>query len=247
MTLTAANLVLTVLMLALASFFYTMAGFAGGSTFTAILLLIGLTAGQAALGGLVFNVFSALSSLTRWRTHFSRELAWFLVGSVPAAFFAGLLVLPDALLRVIMGIVIAVGGISVILATYPLRIVSVKWPAKIAIGAVIGVVAGLTGIGGGVYLAPILILAGMAKPKTTAATTTIFILLNSISGIIARTPRLGVLLFSSPLLLATIPVVLVAAQFGSYLGSRRLTQTNVRRTIGAVLITVGVYIAATSI
>ncbi len=244
---TTANLVLTVLMLALASFFYTMAGFAGGSTFTAILLLIGLTAGQGALGGLVFNVFSSLSSLTRWRTHFSKDLAWFLVGSVPAAFFAGLLVLPDALLRVMMGIVIAVGGISVILATYPLRIISVKWPAKIAIGAMIGVVAGLTGIGGGVYLAPILILGGMAKPKTTAATTTIFILLNSVSGIIARTPRLGVLLFSSPLLLATIPVVLVAAQFGSYLGSRRLTQTNVRRTIGAVLITVGVYIAATSI
>lgn len=246
MTLTTANLALTVLMLALASFFYTMAGFAGGSTFTAILLLIGLTAGQGALGGLVFNVFSALSSLTRWRIHFSREFAWFLIGSVPAAFFAGLLVLPDALLRVMMGIVIAVGGISVILATYPLRIVSVKWPAKITIGAVIGVVAGLTGIGGGVYLAPILILAGMAKPKTAAATTTIFILLNSVSGIIARTSRLGVLLFASPLLLATIPVVLVAAQFGSYLGSRRLTQTNVRRTIGAVLITVGVYIAATS-
>lgn len=238
---------LTVLMLALASFFYTMAGFAGGSTFTAILLLIGLTAGQAALGGLIFNVFSALSSLTRWRTHFSKEFVWFLVGSVPAAFFAGLLVLPDALLRVIMGSVIAIGGISVILATYPLRIISVKSPAKIAIGAVIGVVAGLTGIGGGVYLAPILILAGMAKPKTTAATTTIFILLNSVSGIVARTSRLGVLLFSSPLLLVTIPVVLVAAQFGSYLGSRRLTQTNVRRTIGAVLITVGAYIVATSI
>jgi uncharacterized membrane protein YfcA len=241
------QLLLIVLVLGLAGFFYTMAGFAGGSTFTAILLLVGLSAGQSALGGLVFNVFSAISSLIRWRVHISKDFLWFIVGSVPAAFFAGLLVLPDALLRALMGVVITVGGFSVILATYPLRIISVNWVAKVVVGAVIGVVAGLTGIGGGVYLAPVLILAGMAKPKTTAATTTVFILLNSLSGIAARTPRLGVLLLSSPLLLATIPALLIAAQFGSYLGSRRLSQTNVRRTIGVVLITVGIYIAATSL
>ena len=241
------DVILTVLLLALAGFFYTMAGFAGGSTFTAILLLIGFAAGQSALGGLIFNVFSTVSSITQWRSHISREFLWFIGGSVPAAFFAGLLVLPDALLRLMMGMVIAIGGFSVIVATYPLRVVKVGWPAKVAIGAVIGVVAGLTGIGGGVYLAPILILAGMAKPKTTAATTTIFILLNSLSGIIARTARLGTLLFSNPLLLAAIPAILIAAQFGSYLGSRKFTQTNVRRTIGVVLITAGTYIVATSL
>jgi len=241
------HLLLIVLVLGLAGFFYTMAGFAGGSTFTAILLLVGLSAGQSALGGLVFNVFSAISSLLRWRVHISKDFLWFIVGSVPTAFFAGLLVLPDALLRALMGVVITVGGFSVILATYPLRIMHVNWAAKVVVGAVIGVVAGLTGIGGGVYLAPVLILAGMAKPKTTAATTTVFILLNSLSGIAARTPRLGVLLLSNPLLLATIPALLIAAQFGSYLGSRRLSQTNVRRTIGVVLLTVGIYIAATSL
>lgn len=238
--------VTTLVFLGLASFFYTMAGFAGGSTFTAILLLVGLTAGQAALGGLTFNVFSAISSLTRWRVHFSREFLWFLAGSVPAAYFGGLLVLPDVFLRCLMGLVIALGGFSVILATYPLRTVSIKWPTKILVGLVIGLVAGLTGIGGGVYLAPVLILSGMAQPKMAAATTTIFILLNSLSGTFARIPRLGVLLFSNPILLPAIPVVLIAAQFGSYLGSRRLTQTNVRRTMGAVLIMVGLYILASS-
>ncbi len=244
---TGPDLILIVLLLAVAGFFYTMAGFAGGSTFTAILLLVGLTAGQSALGGLIFNVFSTISSITRWKAHISREFLWFIVGSVPAAFVAGLLVLPDVLLRLIMGIVITVGGLSVVAATYPLRVVKVGWPMKIVIGGVIGIVAGLTGIGGGVYLAPVLILAGMAKPKTSAATTTIFIMLNSLSGIVARTGRLGTLLFSNPLLLASIPPILIAAQLGSYLGSRRFSQTNVRRTIGLVLITVGSYIAATSI
>ena len=240
------DLILTLLLLALTAFFYTMAGFAGGSLFTALLLLTGSTAAPAVLGGLFFNVFSAISSLTRWKVHFEKEFLWFLVGSIPAAFFAGLLVLPDALLRIIMGLVIAIGGATVILATYPLRVLKISRPLKVLLGAFIGLVAGLTGIGGGVYLAPVLILAGIAQPKTTAATTTIFILLNSLSGIAARIPRLGTLTVS-PLLLLAIPVVLIAAQFGGYLGSRRLTQTNVRRVIGAVLIIVGGYIILTSI
>jgi len=240
------DLALFALALALTAFFYTMAGFAGGSLFTALLLLTGLAAGQAALAGLIFNVFSATSSLLRWKVHFEKEFMWFLAGSVPAAFLTGLLVLPDALLRIIMGLVIAVGGFSVMLATYPLRVVKVNPMMKVTVGALIGAVAGLTGIGGGVYLAPILILAGMAKPKTTAATTTIFILLNSLSGIAARSPRLGILI-SNPLVAVAIPVVLIAAQFGSYIGSRRLTQTNVRRVIGVVLISVGLYIAASSV
>lgn len=240
------DLLLIVLALALTSFFYTMAGFAGGSLFTALLLLTGLGAGNAALGGLIFNIFSATSSLTRWRIHIDKEFLWLIIGSVPAAFLAGFIVLPDALLKIIMGSAIAIGGLSVMVATYPLKVVKVNVPLKVIVGAIIGAVAGLTGIGGGVYLAPVLILAGMAKPKATAATTTVFILLNSLSGVAARIPRFGALV-SNPLLLLAIPVVLVAAQFGSYIGSRRLTQTNVRRVIGAVLVTVGLYIVATSL
>jgi uncharacterized membrane protein YfcA len=239
------DLVLVELSLAITAFFYTMGGFAGGSLFTALLLLVGLGASEAALGGLIFNVFSATSSLTRWRTHITKEFLWFLVGSVPAAFLGGLIVIPDFILRFIMGIVIAIGGFAVMIATYPLRIVRVNAASKFLIGALVGLAAGLTGIGGGIYLAPVLILAGMAKPKAAAATTTIFILLNSISGILARIPRMGPLL-SNPLLLISLPVVIVAAQFGSYVGSRRLTETNVRRVIGVGLIAVGLYITSLS-
>ncbi len=243
---TESQLPLIALLLGITGFFYTMGGFAGGSMFIAVLLLSGMSASQAALSGLIFNVFSTVSSLARWRVHVSSELLWFLVGSVPAAFVAGLFVLPDALLRIIMGTVIAVGGISVMFATYPLRTVKVGTISKIFVGVVVGAVAGLTGIGGGVYLAPVLILAGIAQPKTTAATTTIFILLNSLSGIAARVPRLGTAL-PNPLLILAIPAIVVAAQFGSYVGSHRLSQTNVRRVIGALLVTVGAYITATSL
>jgi hypothetical protein len=88
-----------IVLLGVACFFYTLAGFAGGSTFTAILLLIGLSAAQSSLGGLLFNVVSASSSILRWRVHFARDFSWFIVGSVPTAFLAGLFVLPDILLK----------------------------------------------------------------------------------------------------------------------------------------------------
>ena len=233
-------------LLGLAALFYTMGGFAGGSMFIAILLLAGQPPSQTAAAGLIFNIFSTMSSLARWRTHVSRDLLWFIVGSVPAAFFSGSLILPDQILKIIMGISIAIGGLSVIIATSPLRTVKLSIPLKIFTGTIVGIVAGLTGIGGGVYLAPLLILAGVAAPKNTAATTTIFIMLNSAAGIAARVPRLA-FIPPNPLLLITIPVVIIAAQMGSYLGSKRLAQVGVRRVTGAILITVGGYFSFSSI
>lgn len=237
---------IVVALLGLAGFFYTMGGFAGGSLFIAILLLSGQPASQTTTAGLIFNIFSAISSLVRWRTHMSRDLLWFIVGSVPAAFLSGSLVLPDPIIKIVIGVSISIGGLSVMIATSPLRTVKVDTPLKIFIGIMIGIVAGLTGIGGGVYLAPLLILAGIAEPKTTASTTTVFIMLNSLAGIAARAPRLALIL-PNPLLLVTIPVVIIAAQLGSYLGSKRLRQSGVRRVIGAILITVGVYLSVSAI
>ncbi len=227
-------------LLGLTGLFYTMGGFAGGSMFIAILLLSGQPPSQTAAAGLIFNIFSTISSLARWRTHVSRDLLWFGVGSVPAAFFSGSLILPDQIMKIIMGISIAIGGLSIIIATSPLRIVKLGVPLKIVVGIIIGIIAGLTGIGGGVYLAPLLILGGIAQPKNTAATTTVFIMLNSVAGVAARAPRLPVLL-PNPSLLITIPVVILAAQLGSYLGSKRLKEIGVKRVIGAILITVGAY------
>jgi uncharacterized membrane protein YfcA len=144
-------------------------------------------------------------------------------------------------------VAISVGGVSLIIITFPLGHVSLSWPFKVLIGLVIGAMAGLTGIGGGVYLAPVLILAGMAKPKTTAATTTVFILLNTVSGIVARIPRLSGIIMTTPVFGLSIPVLIVAAQLGSHSGSKRLSQTNVKRTIGLVLLTVGVYITLSAL
>jgi hypothetical protein len=178
--------------------------------------------------------------LFRWKAHASRELLWFLAGSLPAAFLGGLVQFSNGTLKATIGLLLAIGGVTVIFSTAKIRRVKIKVPVRVAIGAAIGFVAGLTGIGGGIYLAPVLVFLGVAKPKTIAATTTVFILLNSVSGILARTPNL-VALSPNLLLLAAIPAVFVAAQIGSYIGSRRFSQINVRRTIGTILVVIGAY------
>jgi hypothetical protein len=231
---------LAVTLLGAATVLYTMGGFAGGSFFLAILLFSGTPVAQASLYVLIMNLFSASSSLFRWKAHASRELLWFLVGSLPAAFLGGLVQLSNGTLKAIIGLLLAVGGVTVIFSTSKIRRAKLKIPVKVAIGAAIGFVAGLTGIGGGIYLAPVLVFLGVAKPKTIAATTTVFIFFNSVSGILARAPRLATLT-PSLFLLAAIPVVFIAAQVGSYMGSRRFSQTNVRRTIGAILVAIGTY------
>jgi uncharacterized membrane protein YfcA len=231
---------LAVTLLGAAAVLYTMGGFAGGSFFLAILLFFGTPVAQASLYVLIMNLFSASSSLFRWKAHASRELLWFLVGSLPAAFLGGLVQLSNGTLKATIGLLLAIGGVTVIFATAKIRRVILKVPVRVAIGAAIGFAAGLTGIGGGIYLAPVLVFLGVGKPKTIAATATVFILLNSVSGLLARTPKLMTL---SPnlLLLAAIPAVFVAAQIGSYIGTRRFSQTNVRRTIGIILVAIGTY------
>ncbi|MEW6592926.1 MAG: sulfite exporter TauE/SafE family protein [Candidatus Hadarchaeota archaeon] len=228
-------------LLGAAAVLYTMGGFAGGSFFLAILLFSGTPVNQAALYVLIMNLFSAGSSLLRWKAHASRELLWFLAGSLPAAFLGGLVQLSNSTLRATIGLLLAVGGGTVIFSTAKIRKMQLKVPVRVAIGAAIGFVAGLTGIGGGIYLAPVLVFLGVAKPKTIAATTTVFILLNSVSGLLARTTQLAALA-PSLLLVAAIPAVFVAAQVGSYIGSRRFSQANVRRTIGAILVVIGSYL-----
>lgn len=182
----------------------------------AVLLLFGVAPSQAAVGSLLFNVFATSSSILRWRFCISRDLLWFLVGSIPAAFLGGLLQALEELMKTAMGFVIIGGGISATISVKPAVKLRIDIPIMILVGVGVGLLAGLTGIGGGVYLAPILLLSGVTEPKT-AATTTILTLLNSSEVLL------------NPMILLTIPITVLVAQLGSYLGSIKLKQRDVKR------------------
>ncbi|MEM3808188.1 MAG: TSUP family transporter [Nitrososphaerota archaeon] len=232
--------VIIILLLSIITIVYTSAGFSGGSAFVAMLLLLGLKPFEASFYGLLFNAASAAASLLRWRMHLERSMAWYVVGAVPLAFLGGQLRISDYWLRIIITSAIIISGIFIVLTNVRPR--RIKESMKVLVGAIIGLLAGITGIGGGIYLSPFLFFSGEASPKQIAATTTVFILLNSSSGLLGK-----VLASNSPtnlnmLILLMLPFIIFGASIGSFLGSKRLRQDMVKRLMGMLLIVIGVLI-----
>jgi uncharacterized membrane protein YfcA len=168
--------------------------------------------------------------------HFEWQLCWpFLAGSIPFAFIGGKMKLPGHVHEPILAAVLLLAAIVLLF-----RPVSAQQETKapsilisIGIGAAIGLLSGIVGIGGGVFLSPIILLAGFADAKKTATLAALFIFVNSIAGLAAREPAsLAPIGEHWELLL----VGAFGALAGSFLGAFRIPNVGLRRLLGLVLI-----------
>jgi hypothetical protein len=234
-------LLLAALFLA-AAILYGMVGHAGASAYLAAMALVGVAPEEMRPTALVLNILVASIVTLRFsRAGFVRPLSAlpFLVGSVPAAFLGGTITLPAEIYRPLVGAVLIVAaarfGITAASAgdEFPPR---APWPLGVASGAVIGLLAGLTGTGGGIFLTPLLIAAGWAGTRFAAGTSALFILANSISGLAGNLGAVGFIPGAIPLWLA---LVAVGGAVGSELGSRRLPAPWLRRGLALVLFIAG--------
>jgi uncharacterized membrane protein YfcA len=226
----------------LAAVLYGMVGHAGASAYLAAMGLVGVAPESMKPTALILNIGVALIVTYRFRrAGFVRPLSAvpFLIGSVPAAFIGGAITLPGDVYRPLVGAVllfasvrfgVTAGRVAEELAPRPPLL-----PA-IASGAVIGLLAGLTGTGGGIFLTPLLIAAGWAGTRFAAGTSAIFILANSISGLAGNLAAVGNV---APDIALWLPVVAIGGAIGSELGSRRLPAPWVRRGLAAVLLVAG--------
>jgi uncharacterized membrane protein YfcA len=174
----------------------------------------------------------------------SWSLFWpFALLSVPFAFLGGYLNLPAQAFKVIVGIVLLVSAAQFLLR--PPAEGEPHPPARtvaIGVGAGLGLLSGLTGTGGGIFLTPLLIFLRWARTKTASATAALFILLNSISGLLGNVsatqtfPRCG---FS---LLAAAGI---GGAIGSWFGSRRLDPLVIKRLLAVVLVIAGLKLILT--
>lgn len=231
------------------SFIYSSVGFAGGSSYIAILVLAGVSLYTVPSIALLLNIIAAGMAFMNYARagHFSLKFSLPFLSSIPFAFFAGLLVLPEASLALIF--VIALFAASVALLTSGSRVKSQQEKIKklnlsqmkmaiigIPVGAVLGIVAGLVGIGGGIWLSPLLILSGLADPKRAAATASVFILTNSISGFLGHS-------ISKPIdlsLLVPLAFVVLAGGFiGSRFGAFKFDHDKIRIIVGALVAVAG--------
>ena len=242
---------LTAVIFALIAFLYASVGFGGGSSYTAILIEAGLAWQLVPPLSLLCNIIVVSGGVY----HFARagyldmRMALPLVAtSVPAAFFGGFLRLEQPVFLAALGIALLLSGALLLLdrqwqADHKEAMIGGSLPLA-GLGLVLGAIAGITGIGGGIYLAPVLHFFRLAPARTVAAICSLFILVNSLSGLAGQLAKLGndahALLSYDYLALPL--AVLVGGQIGSRIGATRLPASPIRRLTGLVVLVVSVRI-----
>lgn len=223
------------------AFLYAMAGFGGGSAYIAILAISGLPVAAIPVLALTCNlIVSGQGSIQLARSGLlkRRLVVPLLIGSVPAAFLGGAWRIDDATYLVVLASVLLLAGLALLFKRKagPGRQAS---PLVLGtIGAVLGGLAGISGIGGGIFLAPVLHLLRLESSKAIAGCAAIFIAVNSTAGLIGQLSKGPARLDAIPGFLYLACPVLVLA--GGWIGTRRLTQSlspsRVRSITGIVVI-----------
>jgi len=232
------------------SFVYSSVGFAGGSSYIAILVLAGVSLYTVPPISLALNIIAASMAFINYARarYFSLKFSIPFLSSLPFVFFAGLLVLPERSLVLVFVIALFATSAALLTSSNKIR----TQPTKIrqlnlsntklaligiTVGAVLGVVAGLVGIGGGTWLSALLILSGLADPKRAAATASFFIVTNSIIGLLAHSISRSIDL---SLLVPLAVVVLVGGFIGSKFGAFKLDHDKIIMIVAAVVAVVGI-------
>jgi uncharacterized membrane protein YfcA len=219
---------------------YSSVGHAGASGYIAVMSLLSLAPAEIKPIALALNILVAsIGSLQFWRAgHFSWGLFWpFALLSVPFAFLGGYLNLPTQVFKVIVGIVLLVSAAQFLLRPPAEREPHAPaTPLAMGVGAGLGLLSGLTGTGGGIFLTPLLLGVGWAGTRFAAGTSAIFILANSMSGLAGNLASVGNVPSAIPLWLAAVAI---GGFIGSELGSRTLPAPWLRRGLAMVLLVAG--------
>ncbi|MGI8944342.1 MAG: sulfite exporter TauE/SafE family protein [Qipengyuania sp.] len=232
-------LVMLAVAMGLAATLYSSVGHGGASAYLAIMALAEVAPSTMRPTALALNlVVSAIALSNFWRAgHFDRRM--FLTVAIPAiplAFLGGMTQLPDELYRPIVGLLLLFAAIQ--FAWEPDR--PVRRPPHafvlMAAGGALGMLAGLTGTGGGIFLSPLLLLTGWARPRTTAAVAAAFIFVNSLAGLAGNLSALGEL---PPGLAWLAAAVAAGGLIGSRLGAVIVSRGALMRLLAVVLVIAG--------
>jgi uncharacterized membrane protein YfcA len=222
-----------------AAILYASVGHAGASGYLAAMAFVGVPTPMMRPTALVLNLLVASIAAIRFGRagFFSWRLFWpFALGSIPLAFAGGGITLPGHWYRTLVGLVLWAAAVRLWLN---LRLNAKHEPpmvAAILCGAGIGLLAGLTGTGGGIFLSPLLLFMGWAETRTTGGVSAVFILVNSLAGLAGNPASLGHL---PPQLSLWAGAVVLGGLIGAELGSRRIGTPTFRRLLGVVLLVAG--------
>lgn len=224
----------------LIAFLYASVGFGGATGYLAVMSFFGIPAQVMASLALVLNILVASISFSSFYRagHFRHGLILpFLVTSIPAAFIGGYLKITDQTYSILLYAVLTFVAMRLLFFSrkqddsQPLRPVVLTLALVVGLG--IGLLSGMVGIGGGIFLSPIIIYARWGTAKQASAVAAGFIVLNSISGLTGR--LLGGTFVLDYFSLSLVPVGVIGALVGSALGAQHLSGVNLRRALGLVM------------
>ena len=209
---------------------YSSVGFGGGSTYLALLLIWDVPYFIFPVIALVCNIIVVTGNSINYlkaRNHNFRLLFPFLVGSIPFAFIGGTLIIKKEIFEILLFLVLLIAGLFLLInnKSYIDKNIIVKKLhlfTSLMIGSILGFISGIVGIGGGIFLSPILFLLKADMPKNIVTTASLFILINSISGILGQLTKetvLNEIIIYWPLFLT----VMIGGLFGNYLNLKIFT------------------------
>jgi uncharacterized protein len=237
----ATHFVFLFLAIGIIALLYSAVGHAGASGYIATMTLFGLAPTTIRPTALVLNILVAtIGSFQFWRAgHFSWRLFWpFGLLSVPAAYIGGYLQPSASVLRILIGLVLLFSAVRLTFRrSDPAETIPPTRPMAIGVGSGLGFLSGLTGTGGGIFLTPLLLFCRWAKIRQAASVSAVFILVNSIGGLVGyftvkrSIPSLGLFLAAAAIIGGTL---------GSHLGSRRFATRAISILLAVVLTIAGV-------
>jgi uncharacterized membrane protein YfcA len=233
--------ILILLAIFIVAVLYSSVGHGGASGYLAVMALLSVAPEVTRPTALVLNLFVA--SIGTYLFYRAGYFSWriflpFAITSIPFAFIGGMIVLPTTVYKMVLGVVLVLAAIR--LASRFSPSIEPKLPnlwIALAIGAVIGLLSGLVGVGGGIFLTPVLLLMNWSETKQAAGISAMFILVNSISGLLGNYTQVAKL---PPNVWFWIAAAVVGGIIGSTLGSRRFNSLTLRRVLALVLIFAGI-------
>ncbi len=225
---------------------YASVGHGGASGYIAVMALCGVAPLAIKPSALVLNIVVSTVAFSLYASagHFRWRLFWpFAVTSIPASFIGGAIHLPSHIFKPLLGLALLCAAARVLLTSREEKNgAELSLPVAMVAGAGIGLVSGMTGIGGGIFLSPLILLLGLAGQRETSAVSALFILVNSIAGLAGHGGGLAAIPDFVPLLAVA---ALLGGTLGGATGSRILSAPAIARALTAVVAIAGLKMIAT--
>ncbi len=230
--------------LVIIAFLYGAVGHGGASGYLAIMAIFSFQADVMRPTALVLNIFVSTIAFISFsqKGYFAwRRFLPFAVASIPMAYIGGQISINENLYKIILGVLLLVATARMIIKTQNTSIKQTPILPALAIGGIIGFFSGLIGIGGGIILSPVILLLGWGNLKQTAAVSSLFILVNSVSGLIGQYSN-G-LVFSEYMWWMVICAV-IGGGLGAWWGAHKGAPISLKRVLALVLIVASVKLIA---